>query len=103
METVELTFQYTQEEYVRAARQYLRASKIFGRKFIIADSLAALCAIFCLLYFPGTLAILFLACVALLILIILAVYFYVPARNFRVSTPVAASRAPFASRGWVGS
>lgn len=84
METVNLTFRYTQEEYVKSERQYLFASKIITKTSIVV---LAIYLPFSLLYFILS-SFSVLSTIALGIAIVVSVmgcvlYFYMPAYKFK--------------------
>lgn len=84
METVALTFRYTQEEYVRAEKQQLLASKIITKTSVIIIPLCVLFTIACGMLVSWSALTIFglvISVAALLILCILS--FYMPIYQFK--------------------
>lgn len=84
METVEVTFTYTQSEYVKAERQYLIASKLLPKRTIVIAALYLPLSIFYL--FLASFNVLSIVGVAIAVLAIAfgcAVYFYAPGYRFK--------------------
>jgi hypothetical protein len=85
--TVELKFQYTKEEYVKAYRLYLLADRVtgkFARGFVLLFSVFSIYYLFSSGF--GTLGVLCCALSSVAIAIELMLYFYIPHRNF-VNSP----------------
>ena len=84
MEKVDLTFQYTQSEYVRAEQQYLFASKTITKTSVIVLALF-LPATFFYLFFSSfsILSIVFAAVAVIAAVVGCLVYFYMPLYKFR--------------------
>lgn len=84
MKTVELTFRYTQDEYVKAHRQYLFASKTITKTSVIILAIYLPIVIFYLFlssfHLLGIIAVL-IGLVALVIGCVL--YFYIPVHQFK--------------------
>lgn len=87
MDTVNIIFKYTQDEYVKAARVYLIASKIIRRFDIV---LLAIFIPFSIIYFflshYSVLSIIILMLIILVSIIGFMAYFYIPVRNFRLTS-----------------
>lgn len=84
METVRLIFKYTQNEYVKAERQYLTASKIIRRYDIIIAAFLFLIALN-YLYFSSfsTFSIIALILVLTVTTLGILVYFFIPIYKFK--------------------
>ena len=84
METVELTFKYTQSEYVKAEQQYLFASKTITKTSVIVLALFFPAALFYLFFSSfSILSIIFTAVAVFAAVIGCLLYFYMPLYKFR--------------------
>ena len=86
METVSITFKYTQAEYVKAERQYLLASKTITKMNVVV---LAIYLPFSLLYlFFSSFSVLSIVAAGVAIFALIAgcaLYFYIPAYKFRAT------------------
>jgi len=86
METVELTFKYTQDEYVKADRKYLIASKTISKTNIVILAIFLPASIFYLFFtsfsVPG---ILFTSIGVVAAVIGCTLYFYIPSYKFKIT------------------
>jgi hypothetical protein len=84
METVELNFQYSRKEYVKAMRQYLFATNVLSKFANVVLALTLPCLFFYLFYisFMPLVLVLFITLMVWLAVSCVA-YFYVPSRNFQ--------------------
>jgi len=86
IETVEVTFKYTQAEYVKADRQYLIASKTISKTSIVILAIflpASLIYLFFTSY--SILGIIFIAVGIVAAIVGSALYFYIPIYKFKIT------------------
>ena len=84
MDTVNLTFKYTQSEYVKAERKYLLASKIVSKTSMVILAIYFLFAITYLFLSSFSLwSIVFLAVAAIAGVMGCVLYFYIPVYKFK--------------------
>lgn len=87
METVALTFTYTQDEYVTAERQYLFASKTFTKTSVVALAVYLPASLF-FLYFSsfGIWSILAVGVALFALIAGCGLYFYMPVYKFKTTS-----------------
>lgn len=83
MESVKLTFEYTKDEYVRAERQYLFASKIITKTSVVALVICLLFSVTYVLLWPDVIGTIFLVATLLTMGIGCVLYFYIPHYQWR--------------------
>ncbi|GHU15079.1 hypothetical protein FACS189441_6220 [Betaproteobacteria bacterium] len=84
METVELTFQYSRQEHIKATRQYLFADKRLRKYDVVVVPSVLACSVFLMFYASfAPMSVAFFALGFVWAMMTGMMYFYVPAKNFQ--------------------
>lgn len=83
MKAIELTFRYTEKEYVKAARQYIVTTKPMRKADIVVLPLLFVASVFYLFHTEFSLfAVLFFVLILLVLAIAFLIYFFIPIAGF---------------------
>lgn len=88
METIHLNFKYTQQEYVKAARQYLFLNKTMNKVVVVFMPVFFVFSIFYYLTYRDLLGILSLVLVVFFTIMEGMLYFYFPVRRFQQTAKI---------------
>jgi hypothetical protein len=84
METVELTFQYSRKEYIKAMRQYFFARRILRKFDVVLVPLALAFSTALLVHYAfSPLSVAFFALIVVWLIMTCVLYFYTPYNNFK--------------------
>lgn len=84
MEMVELTFKYTQDEYIKAERQYLFASKTITKTSVVILAIYFLLSL--VYFFQSSFGVLSIICIGIALFALITgciLYFYMPVYKFK--------------------